>query len=204
MSEKIKFTKNHTLHFTLLLFCCGLLFFTGPINIFLNSVLVKPLISGYGKGLFNDYLLLFFSVALMLWLTKYGESRFFLMAAEIITREDLEVFKKDPINEIKKFLGNYKPVDSEWIRSSQVSDSGQHLCCFKMAVSVLTHLRVDRFTGLGIKAAKNIVRSINRHNFYFFCFLSRLRRPFSIFRRSERVAPLSAMANAIILLKWSM
>ncbi|PTQ93646.1 helix-turn-helix protein [Mucilaginibacter yixingensis] len=42
------------------------------------------------------------------------------MAVEIITREDLEVFKKDLINEIKKLLGRERSTDSEWIRSNQV------------------------------------------------------------------------------------
>jgi hypothetical protein len=42
------------------------------------------------------------------------------MGMEIITKEDLQVFKEDLIREIKLIIGNKEQVKTEWLRSSQV------------------------------------------------------------------------------------
>ena len=42
------------------------------------------------------------------------------MATEIITKEDLQVFKEDLLREIKQIIGKNEQPTSEWLRSSQV------------------------------------------------------------------------------------
>ena len=43
-----------------------------------------------------------------------------IMAAEIITREDLQLFKIELLTEIKALLQNQSKAPDEWLRSSQV------------------------------------------------------------------------------------
>jgi hypothetical protein len=43
-----------------------------------------------------------------------------IMATEIITKEDLQVFKEDLLKEIKQIIGKNQQPASEWLRSSQV------------------------------------------------------------------------------------
>jgi len=42
------------------------------------------------------------------------------MATEIITKEDLQVFKEELLRDIKLIIGRNEPPASEWLRSSQV------------------------------------------------------------------------------------
>lgn len=42
------------------------------------------------------------------------------MAAEIITKEDLQLFKAELLSEIKQLLSKENKSDGEWLRSNQV------------------------------------------------------------------------------------
>lgn len=42
------------------------------------------------------------------------------MATEIITKEDLQTFKEELLQEIKQIIGKNEKPDHEWLRSSQV------------------------------------------------------------------------------------
>jgi len=42
------------------------------------------------------------------------------MATEIITREDLQIFKEELLKEIQILIGKREDLDNKWLRSNQV------------------------------------------------------------------------------------
>jgi hypothetical protein len=68
------------------------------------------------------------------------------MAAEIITKEDLDSFKADLIQEIREILNNKNPQQKEWLKSPEVRK------LLKISPGTLQNLRINgtlRYTRLG-------------------------------------------------------
>lgn len=68
------------------------------------------------------------------------------MAAEIITKEDLEQFEERLINQIKVLLGNRVDEPKKWLKSYQVRN------LLKISPGTLQNLRVNgtlRYTKIG-------------------------------------------------------
>lgn len=68
------------------------------------------------------------------------------MAAEIITKEDLEQFEERLINQIKVLLGNRADEPKKWLKSYQVRN------LLKISPGTLQNLRVNgtlRYTRIG-------------------------------------------------------
>lgn len=68
------------------------------------------------------------------------------MAAEIITKEDLEQFEERLINQIKVLLGNRANEPKKWLKSYQVRN------LLKISPGTLQNLRVNgtlRYTRIG-------------------------------------------------------
>lgn len=68
------------------------------------------------------------------------------MAAEIITKEDLEQFEERLINQIKVLLGNRADEPKKWLKSYQVKN------LLKISPGTLQNLRVNgtlRYTRIG-------------------------------------------------------
>lgn len=42
------------------------------------------------------------------------------MQIEILTKQDLQKFKEELLEEMKRLFGKERPVDSEWLRSAEV------------------------------------------------------------------------------------
>lgn len=59
-------------------------FFRGALNIFLNSILVKPLISEFENTIFNSLILIVLAGSVLLWLTIYGSKLFVIQLGIVV------------------------------------------------------------------------------------------------------------------------
>ena len=59
------------------------------------------------------------------------------MSVEIITKEDLQVFRLQLLNDLKELLHSHQPTTTEWLRSSEVRKK------LKISASTLQNYRIS-------------------------------------------------------------